>query len=699
MDNFDNDSEIRNVELQIKKKLVEYLRLHGINVPARGTGKFRCINYLQHSHEDKNPSASIKNSPTNPYFTCFACGIKGGTTIDAAKYLENLPTRGPEYLLVTLPRLAAQLGIDFDLKNLSKKDQSKKRGLDALKTASNFIIEHGDIELIESRGFTKEDAIKYKIGTTNYPVLLNHLRQKFPDSILKDVGIIDGKDEQEIYRNGENLFISTGIIFSVCDRYGNTLGFARRDTAYEKKKESNLFCQKYSNTITTELYNKSATLFLIDHAVREIGITKSVYVFEGYTDGITVHKHGIKNAVAMGSAAFSKAHLDLLVECGAETIILCLDNDEGGIKGTLRAIQDLFKDNKNICLKILILDKPGEDPDSYIRKYGIDAFKKCQKVDYIEWKIITQCDDQYNEITLNKLIDEIIDYTDSPILYSRYSKSIADKWKLDKTNVEDEIRLAREKSQQVTNLEIDKVVRDMLANLDHVKGEAVVPIIEKYLDIIETKRIGTVNKREMIEQERAQWESIEHEYMNMVNDPFKLQSFPKLSSQLELPKSESLIVIPGREHHGKSTLFRQIAIDMALSNPDIIILYYSLDDSKRLSTPGFIGAMSHVRMRSVRHLNDDSTSQEEKKLIIDSFNKIKSLTNFKLKDASNVNCIADIRKDILMYRSLYGNKKINIFIDALNDLRDCANGDRRTATEDAVNKLKNMTVRYDCNIW
>jgi hypothetical protein len=239
----------------------------------------------------------------------------------------------------------------------------------------------------------------------------------------------------------------------------------------------------------------------------------------------------------------------------------------------------------------------------------------------------------------------------------------------------------------------------MLANLDHVKGEAVVPIIEKYLDIIETKRIGTVNKREMIEQERAQWESIEHEYMNMVNDPFKLQSFPKLSSQLELPKSESLIVIPGREHHGKSTLFRQIAIDMALSNPDIIILYYSLDDSKRLSTPGFIGAISHVRMRSVRHLNDDSINQEEKKLIIDSFNKIKSLTNFKLKDASNVNCIADIRKDVLMYRSLYGNKKINIFIDALNDLRDCANGDRRTATEDAVNKLKNMTVRYDCNIW
>lgn len=101
---------------------------------------------------------------------------------------------------------------------------------------------------------------------------------------------------------------------------------------HERRNQKNSFV-KYSNTITTDYYNKAATLFLIDHAVREIGITKEAIVFEGYTDVLACHKHEYKNTVAMGSAAFSQQHLDLLVDCGAETLfVLCLDNDDGGIK-------------------------------------------------------------------------------------------------------------------------------------------------------------------------------------------------------------------------------------------------------------------------------------------------------------------------------------------------------------------------------
>jgi len=627
--------------------------------------------------------------------------MKGGTTIDAAKYLENLPTRGPEYVLVTLPRLAQQLGIPFELTQLSKKDQDRRKGYDALKRASDFMIESANIDLLATRGFTQDDAIKYKIGTTTFASLLTHLRQRFTDPVLRSVGIIDGKDEQEIYRNGENLFISTGLIFTVCDRYGNPIGFARRDTAYEEKKARNQFCQKYSNTITTEYYNKASTLFLINNAVKAMGIAKEAYVFEGYTDGLTVHKYGIENAVAMGSAAFSQGHLDLLLEAGAETIILCLDNDDGGIKGTLRAINDLFKGRKDVCLKILMFDKPGEDPDSYIKKFGIDAFKKQKKVDYVEWLIYTQTDATYNEVILNRLIDEIIDYTDSPILYSRYAAAFADKWHLDKSTVEDEIKMAKERSTKTTNLEIDKIVSTLVRDLDHTKGESVIPVLEKALDAIETKKMGTINKREIIERDKASWELIETEYLNMVSDPIQFKTLPRFSSQIELPKSECLIAIPGREHHGKSTLLRQMGIDIAEHNKDVLVLYYSLDDSKRLSTPGFIGSMLHVRMKDVKNLNSEHTPKEVKDKILGAFNRIRGLTNFKLKDASECNSIADIRRDILMYRNIYGNKKINIFIDALNDLRDCTSstGDKRAATEEAISRLKTMTVRYDCNIW
>lgn len=158
-------------------------------------------------------------------------------------------------------------------------------------------------------------------------------------------------------------------------------------------------------------------------------------------------------------------------------------------KGTLRAITDLFKKRKDVCAKILMIDKPGEDPDSYIKKFGIEAFRKLPRVDYLEWMILTQIDDTYNDIQFAKLIDEIINYTESPVLYSRYAKALADKWKLEKSNVDDEIKMAHEKSMQTTNLEIDKLVKDMLVNLEYAMVMRLFPSLRSPLMLLRQKEL------------------------------------------------------------------------------------------------------------------------------------------------------------------------------------------------------------------
>ena len=692
---------LENVIAEIKDRLPEYLRMHGTKVPDSGIGKIRCVNYLNHSHGDSHPSASLTKKGNGYLLHCFTCGTNM-STIDAAYFIENLPTSGPEFITVTIPRLAFQLGIPFELKKLSKKDQDRKKCLDAIRSTSDFIIANTNQEILNRRGISAEDSVNYRIGTGSFSLMLTELRKTYPDSTLRSAGLIDGRDEAAIHSRGDDMFMTNAIIMTICDRYGNPIGFVRRDVEFETKIEKGISSSKYKNSSSNDYYNKSRTLYLVHHAAKAIGTSRSVYVFEGYIDVLTAQKNKIDNSVALGGVAFTQEHLKTLVDMGTETVILCLDNDKEGIKSTLRTIDSLFKDRKDIFLKIIVMDEKGEDPDSYIRKFGSDKFMTLRKVDYIEWSIHTSEIEQLDDAEFSRMVAEIVKYTDSPLLQNRYAKCMSDKWPDYTQNViMEELKFATENSMSKSNLGIDKLVKEMYHQIQYISGESVIPVIEEYLYKIESKRIKVINKRVMQERELEMWDVLKENYTNQVPDPILMTCYPRMGAKFDLPKTEGLIIVGGREHHGKSTFMRQIALNIAIENKDILVLYYTLDDSKKQSVQGFLGAMCKVKMSTVRNFNTPITSDTDKTKIINGFTSMKKLSgSFKLRDSSDCRSISDIQKDILTMKTIYGSKKIQVFIDALNDLDDYNTGaNKRTEVETAITKLKSMTVRYDCNIW
>lgn len=697
----ENEQYLESIVNEIKLRLPDYLTSVGVQVPPNGKGKFRCFNYREHAHADANPSASIHERSGYPRFHCFTCNL-GGTTIDAAGLIENLPVRGPEFVTVTIPKLAEKLGIPFEMKNLPKKDRDRRSALNAIADASNFVVNNADLALLELRGLTKEDTERFRIGTGNFSLMLTELRKTYPDSTLRNAGIIAGKTEEDIYKYGEDLFMKDGLVLTISDQYGNPVGFVRRDMNFETKKENGIEGAKYKNSPTNDYYNKSKTLFLLNHAYFGIGATKTAFVFEGYIDVITAHKHDIMNSVALGGVAFTQDHLDMLVECGAETVVLCLDNDKEGIKSTLRTIDQLFKPRKDISLKIIAMDEPGEDPDSYIRKFGSERFLALPRLDYIEWSITVTEKSIIDDVAFNRLMNEIANYTESPLLHHRYAQAVAKKWNYDVQVVQQEIKMAIENNYSKANKEIDLIAKELHSRMRDNTGEALIPILEEYLDKMESVKLKIYNKKELKEREEEFWDSIYKSYAEAVPDPLRIQCYQRWGKAADLPKTEGLIIVAGREHHGKSTLLRQLAIDVAEQNPDVLILYYTLDDSKRLSVPGFVGATAKLPMRLVRNYNSDSCNSQERLQIDAAFRKLKKLSNnFKLRDSSECHTLAGIKKDILTYRSVYGtDKKINVFIDALNDLKDFKEGDEsRTSAEKTSDRVKKMTVRYNCNVW
>ena len=89
-------------------------------------------------------------------------------------------------------------------------------------------------------------------------------------------------------------------------------------------------------------------------------------------DVISVYSAGIKNVVASLGTAFTEEQAKLLTRY-TRRIYFCYDSDEAGQKATIRALPIILKTGAEV--KVIIIPD-GKDPDEYIRKHGVEAFKE-----------------------------------------------------------------------------------------------------------------------------------------------------------------------------------------------------------------------------------------------------------------------------------------------------------------------------------
>jgi DNA primase len=133
---------------------------------------------------------------------------------------------------------------------------------------------------------------------------------------------------------------------------------------------------KYLNTSETPVYHKSAVLYGIDLAKKEISKTQKVVVVEGYTDVMACHLAGVTTAVATCGTAFGDEHIRILnrmlsanVDNPAE-VIFTFDPDEAGQKAAMRAFGDADKFHAN---SFIAVGPDGLDPSDLRVQKGDEA--------------------------------------------------------------------------------------------------------------------------------------------------------------------------------------------------------------------------------------------------------------------------------------------------------------------------------------
>ncbi|TDI81129.1 MAG: DNA primase [Betaproteobacteria bacterium] len=346
--------------------IVDVIERH-MPLKKSGTNYIACCPF----HSEKTPSFTV--SPTKQFYHCFGCGAHGSAVgfmmeyvgMDFVEAVNDLASRVG--MQVPVQKKDIRHGMP-DFKGCRQNKENSSQDLfEVMNIVTRFYREQlkrseRGIAYLKERGLTGETAARFAIGYA--PAGQQNLAEIFPDyhsRILLEVGVVSESGESKRYDRFRDR-----IMFPILNQKGRIAGFGGRVLGQNEP--------KYLNSPETPLFEKGRELYNLFTARRAIRDAERVIVVEGYMDVVVLSQHGIEYVVATLGTATTPHHVQKLLR-QTDNVLFCFDGDNAGRKAAWRALENSlaqFVDGKNIGFVFL---PEGEDPDSYVRKFGKDAFE------------------------------------------------------------------------------------------------------------------------------------------------------------------------------------------------------------------------------------------------------------------------------------------------------------------------------------
>jgi DNA primase len=318
-------------------------------------------------HQEKSPSFNVR--PLQGFYHCFGCGAGG----DVYKFLQEVESLSFYEAVENLAQKASYT-LTYEAGSNAPDQGQKARIYEANLAASKYFVEQLGTDaattgrdFLKSRGFDKLAAETFGVGFApkGWNNLVDHLKTLgFTEDELV-LASLASRGERGLYDKFRGR-----LIWPIRDTSNQVIGFGARKLFDDDQGP------KYLNTSETPVYHKSAVLYGIDLAKKEISKSQKVVVVEGYTDVMACHLAGVTNAVATCGTAFGDEHIRILnrmlsanVDSPAE-VIFTFDPDEAGQKAAMRAFADADKFHAN---SFIAVGPDGLDPSDLRVQKGDEA--------------------------------------------------------------------------------------------------------------------------------------------------------------------------------------------------------------------------------------------------------------------------------------------------------------------------------------
>lgn len=336
-------------------------------------------------HNEKSPSFHV--NPGLKLYHCYGCGAGG----DLIRFVRE--TRGLSFV-EAVELLAERSGVRIEREHFTLEQQQKLdaersvrgRMLDLARCAQAFFRERFDRPegqdaraYAEQRGLGPEITERFGLGAagTGWTDLTQHLHKHgFQDGEIVAIGLGVQRDSGGLYDRFRHR-----LMYPIPNAAGDIVGFGGRHLGDEKD------VAKYMNSPETTLagedeasrfyhfYKKGQVVFGLFQAREGIRRTKMAIVVEGNIDVMTLHQAGVTSAVApMGTALTEQQARE--IKRFTDKVALVFDGDAAGRKAAMKAVP--------VCLAagldgVYVMLPDGEDPDTYVRQRGPQAFEDLLK--------------------------------------------------------------------------------------------------------------------------------------------------------------------------------------------------------------------------------------------------------------------------------------------------------------------------------
>lgn len=315
-------------------------------------------------HDEKTPSFHV--TPSMGIYKCFGCGASGDVfnfmmEMEGVGFVEAMRTLADRFN-VSLPKAEEQ---EFD------ENHHLREGIyHALKYAGVYfhrqLTESDEAEkarrYLQQRGYDGAAIKKYGLGYApgdGEAFYRTALDSGLNEEYLQEAGLI-----KPSRKSGRFYDAFRGrLMFPIFNTSGKVIAFAGR--ALRKSDKA-----KYINSPQTKVYDKSHVLYGLNFAKNEIRSEDEAILVEGYTDVLSLHQSGVENTVASSGTSLTPGQLKLLNRYGNK-LTMIYDSDNAGRMAMKRGLQLALQEGLDV--KLLELEE-GEDPDSFIRQFGKDAF-------------------------------------------------------------------------------------------------------------------------------------------------------------------------------------------------------------------------------------------------------------------------------------------------------------------------------------
>ncbi len=315
-------------------------------------------------HSEKSPSFNV--NPEIGRYHCFGCQASG----DVFSFLQK---RDGLSFLEAIEKLAGQTGVQLPARESNARSDiaqaDKERYFRATQFAAQFYADNllsgrypEATAYIARRGVPLETVRAFGLGyaPSEWSTLVDAAAAKrVPVADLEYAGLAKPRE-----RGGGHFdMFRNRLMFPVRDLSKRVVAFSGRALSAEEK-------AKYINSPETPFYRKAKELFGIDLAQGPIKAAQRAILVEGNFDVVSLHAHGVSQAVAPLGTALTLDQVRLLRRF-TKSVVLFFDGDKAGRAAARKSLDILLEAD---FPEILFAQLPdGADPDDIARRGGADA--------------------------------------------------------------------------------------------------------------------------------------------------------------------------------------------------------------------------------------------------------------------------------------------------------------------------------------